>query len=419
MTHDLPFKDFKNTNEIYSEVVLKGNRPKIPSFVSNFYRQLIEKCWSQDPNERPSFDEIVDHLKNNVNFITKNIRKEDYTNYIEFIGKCQLSFDFKHQILKLDDFINAKSKIDENEQKINEIEQSNDQNNNEDLSDGNNRLIQNEIETNKIDVNKNQLIEEFITLKDAKKLMEYLNNECESEKVSSIFDRCYFECPEFYLNLCKEGMKLNNVVAHHKYAVSLIFNDNDAKSQEEIFSNFSEARSHLEESIRRGYNESHFLLARIMHEFFHNNKRAFEIADEGCKKGDKYSACLLGFFVAKGIGTKKNHQKGVSMMLESGANNFYEKFSTDIGIYYINLAKSFDYKKEDADLYKQKAFEFFEKAYKMNKTKATINNYGICFILGIGVSKNLEKAKEIFQIGVSNGDENSKYHLDFILEKSK
>lgn len=51
----------------------------------------------------------------------------------------------------------------------------------------------------------------------------------------------------------------------------------------------------------------------------------------------------------------------------------------------------------------------------MKQTRATINNYGTCFLQGIGVEKNKEKAKEIFQIGVSQNDLNSIYKMGIIL----
>ena len=54
----------------------------------------------------------------------------------------------------------------------------------------------------------------------------------------------------------------------------------------------------------------------------------------------------------------------------------------------------------------------------MNKTHATINNYGACFLKGIGVSIDFEKAKEIFEIGVNKNDAVSMYHLAFILSKT-
>lgn len=98
-------------------------------------------------------------------------------------------------------------------------------------------------------------------------------------------------------------------------------------------------------------------------------------------------------------------------MLDSCEENFYEQFATEIGHYYAEMAK-IDPENE------RNAFEWFEKAYEMRKTEATINNYGLCFFLGFGVSKSIQKAQEIFEKGASNGDTNSKYHLYFIYKET-
>ena len=41
--------------------ILSGKRPKISKVVP-FLRGLIEACWSNDPEDRPSFSEIYDDL---------------------------------------------------------------------------------------------------------------------------------------------------------------------------------------------------------------------------------------------------------------------------------------------------------------------------------------------------------------------
>ncbi|KAK8898040.1 hypothetical protein M9Y10_000300 [Tritrichomonas musculus] len=43
--------------------VCKGILPKIPSYVNDFARKLLENCWSYDPELRPSFDTIYNLLK--------------------------------------------------------------------------------------------------------------------------------------------------------------------------------------------------------------------------------------------------------------------------------------------------------------------------------------------------------------------
>ena len=43
--------------------ISRGKRPEIPESVLPFMRELIERCWSQDPCERPSFEEIYDSIR--------------------------------------------------------------------------------------------------------------------------------------------------------------------------------------------------------------------------------------------------------------------------------------------------------------------------------------------------------------------
>ena len=42
--------------------IYHGNRPRLPESLPPPYRELIERCWHQDPNERPEFCEIVQAL---------------------------------------------------------------------------------------------------------------------------------------------------------------------------------------------------------------------------------------------------------------------------------------------------------------------------------------------------------------------
>lgn len=42
-----------------------GKRAHIPKSLSAFFYDLIKRCWEDDPNERPSFDEICNLLKGN------------------------------------------------------------------------------------------------------------------------------------------------------------------------------------------------------------------------------------------------------------------------------------------------------------------------------------------------------------------
>jgi serine/threonine protein kinase len=43
-------------------VAFEDRRPEIPDFVPAPARELIENCWATDPDDRPTFEEIVDRL---------------------------------------------------------------------------------------------------------------------------------------------------------------------------------------------------------------------------------------------------------------------------------------------------------------------------------------------------------------------
>eukprot|EP00002_Diphylleia_rotans_P020365 TRINITY_DN3957_c0_g1_i2.p1 TRINITY_DN3957_c0_g1~~TRINITY_DN3957_c0_g1_i2.p1 ORF type:complete len:2252 (-),score=324.98 TRINITY_DN3957_c0_g1_i2:265-7020(-) len=47
--------------------ILKGVRPEVPSDVSATLKDLIPRCWSADPGERPQFDEIMKLLHHEIN----------------------------------------------------------------------------------------------------------------------------------------------------------------------------------------------------------------------------------------------------------------------------------------------------------------------------------------------------------------
>lgn len=113
LTGQIPFKGIVNKNSIFNEVVNNASRPEIPSTLPKVYRDLIERCWSQEKNDRPSFEDIVKHLRSDTNLITEGINREDYYDYIEFIDESRKSFDSSKKILDLSEFFQTKGKISE------------------------------------------------------------------------------------------------------------------------------------------------------------------------------------------------------------------------------------------------------------------------------------------------------------------
>lgn len=77
----LPFDGKKNPLELAS-AMMNGERPEIPPDVPDFFRKMIIDCWAQDPEARPSFDEIVDRLWHTETLLL-GTKKAPYREYQE------------------------------------------------------------------------------------------------------------------------------------------------------------------------------------------------------------------------------------------------------------------------------------------------------------------------------------------------
>ena len=53
------------------------------------YHKLITKCWSNQVEERPTFDDIVKELKTNKQFITSTINEDEFRRFADNIEKTQ------------------------------------------------------------------------------------------------------------------------------------------------------------------------------------------------------------------------------------------------------------------------------------------------------------------------------------------
>ena len=55
--------EIENTDEIQDKV-LQSERPLFPDSEENELKDLIQRCWHQDPRKRPTFDGIIEYLRN-------------------------------------------------------------------------------------------------------------------------------------------------------------------------------------------------------------------------------------------------------------------------------------------------------------------------------------------------------------------
>lgn len=69
--------------------VLSGYRPKLPNFIPEKMKQLIEKCWSQDPKDRPSFEEIFKQLSSDFSYFDEDIDEDEINDYLEILEEAR------------------------------------------------------------------------------------------------------------------------------------------------------------------------------------------------------------------------------------------------------------------------------------------------------------------------------------------
>ena len=56
-------------------------------------QNLIQRFSSFDPDDRPTFDEIVFELRNNHEYILDSTDKEEFQNYIKYLDESLISFN--------------------------------------------------------------------------------------------------------------------------------------------------------------------------------------------------------------------------------------------------------------------------------------------------------------------------------------
>lgn len=114
MTCQVPYRSYKNIQpRKLSKLVIEGNRPDMDYPIPEIYKNLIESCWHQDADSRPTFQEIVDELRNNSDFITENVDKDKFLEYVHYIDNYKATFDSEKQDITLEDIEKMKSKLNQ------------------------------------------------------------------------------------------------------------------------------------------------------------------------------------------------------------------------------------------------------------------------------------------------------------------
>ncbi|KAK8857734.1 hypothetical protein M9Y10_016142 [Tritrichomonas musculus] len=84
-SNKIEFEDTRiRSSQQYMMKIGRGMRPRRPSEIPDHYWELIQKCWKHDPSERPTFEEIVNILKDDKYALEEYGMKTDLENLHEY-----------------------------------------------------------------------------------------------------------------------------------------------------------------------------------------------------------------------------------------------------------------------------------------------------------------------------------------------
>ena len=74
LTNERPFQNFSDLYSIFEIIESTENyRPSFKKSIPKSYQKLIESCWSQKVENRPSFDKIIEIFESDSNFLTEKL----------------------------------------------------------------------------------------------------------------------------------------------------------------------------------------------------------------------------------------------------------------------------------------------------------------------------------------------------------
>jgi hypothetical protein len=71
--------------QIARKVVTTDERPDIPAYILPSTRKLITACWAFNPDDRPSFERIVEYLQNMKFQVIPNVNLAKMMEFVKMI----------------------------------------------------------------------------------------------------------------------------------------------------------------------------------------------------------------------------------------------------------------------------------------------------------------------------------------------
>jgi hypothetical protein len=81
------FPESLGPHQIAVIVAVRDRRSEIPDFVIPAVRALIQDCWEADPDDRPTFEEIMDRLAEMEFKVTADVNSVKVVGFVKGIEK--------------------------------------------------------------------------------------------------------------------------------------------------------------------------------------------------------------------------------------------------------------------------------------------------------------------------------------------
>ena len=394
--------------------VTDGYRPKIPNYIPDKMKSLIEKCWSKKPEERPSFEFILNELSSDFSYFEETVDDCEINEYIDMLNNgveegskeggnkdLELIEEVKKLKKKLesynssnDDFILALHSLHGHDRELNQHLAVNDLKIASDKGNSyasyilgllywNGRSVEQSIDTS----------------------IKYFERSTEQGNSSGLNAIGWFyqngfgiqrDCSkafEYYMKSANLGNSnaLNNL--------SLLYHNGDFVKQD-----YTKAIECCLKSSELGNSSAFFNLAyfyREGHGFQKNYHKAIEYYKKSAELGNTNALNALGFMYVNGFGVRKD---------SSRAFEYYQK-AANLGNSNAMYNIAFAYhtgKGMTKDI--SKAIEYYQKSAELNNSNA-FYNLGYIYENGDGVAIDHSKAIEYYQKSAELGNQDAKESL--------
>ncbi|KAK8870882.1 hypothetical protein M9Y10_008780 [Tritrichomonas musculus] len=340
---------------ILGNKVMSGYRPKFTPNVPEKMQALIRKCWSDEPMDRPSFDEIYEALSSDFSFSDEPVDEDEVGMYISTLSDERGDKKGKGAVETESVFASLKNEIEELKEKcrICEILQST----NDDLIAGLN----------------------CIHGRDANIQFAISSLERSSERGNRY--------SSYLLGLLYEQGELVRRDPHKSLSYYEISgNQGNPRGYSNIGCNYLTGRG-----IEKSYD------------------KAIEYYQKAAEQGDTIAINNLGFLYEKGRGVEQSYDKAIE---------YYQK-AADLGntSAMYNLGNLFKQGRIVKQSY-EKAIEFFQKAADLGDAHA-MTNLGFLYEQGRGIRQSYDKAIEYYKKAADLGDATATYNLGIHYERGR